>query len=539
MSPRRRRETMMGMEQGQTMTTMYWKIDARTWLLLTAIATIGVFVYYDSLELMVRWWSNREEYSHGFLIPVITAYLIWQRSDRLREIRFQGSWWGVALAAWGLFLFFLGELSTIYTVIQYGFIFFVAGVTWAYVGTPAFRVVAIPLLLLFFMVPFPNFIYNNLSSQLQLLSSEIGVAVIRLFGISVYLEGNVIDLGSYKLQVVEACNGLRYLFPLMTLGVIVAYFYHAEMWKRILIFVSTIPITILMNSFRIGVIGVMVEYWGQSMAEGFLHDFEGWAIFMACFGILFLEMWLLMRLSRDKRPLNQVFGIDPPRPPGGDATWAPRHMPAAGIAVVVLTVAALYPALSIPNRIEVSPTRASFTNLPLKLDDWTGRTSTMEAIYLNALKLSDYSLVNYANESGSVVNFYSAYYDSQKKGQSAHSPKSCLPGGGWVIESLETHELNGVDVAGIPLKVNRVLISSGDSRQLVYYWFQQRGRIVTNEYLVKWFVFWDALTKNRTDGALVRLIASPQPGQDIEELDRILIDFASDISSLLPAYIPG
>ena len=517
----------------------YWKTDTRNWLLLVMIVAIGIFVYYDSLELMVQWWSAREEYSHGFLIPLITGYLIWQRSDRLREIRFEGSWWGVALAAWGLFLFLLGELSTIYTVIQYGFIFFIAGVAWAYVGTSGFRLLAIPLLLLFFMVPFPNFIYNNLSSQLQLLSSEIGVVVIRMFGISVHLEGNVIDLGTYKLQVVEACNGLRYLFPLMTLGVIVAYFYHAEMWKRIVIFVSTIPITILMNSFRIGVIGVMVEYWGQSMAEGFLHDFEGWAIFMACFGILFLEMWLLMRLSRDKRPLSQVFGIDPPQPPGAGATWTPRRLPAAAIAVAVLTAAALFPALSIPNRIEVSPTRESFATLPLEVDDWTGRASTMEDIYLNVLKLSDYSLVNYSNESGSVVNFYSAYYDSQKKGQSAHSPKSCLPGGGWVIESLETHELDGVDVAGIPLRVNRVLISYGDSRQLVYYWFQQRGRIVTNEYLVKWFVFWDALTKNRTDGALIRLIASPQPGQNIEDLDRILTDFASDISLLLPGYIPG
>ena len=517
----------------------YYKYNLKGWCLLVTVITVGIFAYFDSLVAMIQAWSNREEYSHGFLIPVITCYLIWQRTDQLRIMRFEGSWWGVVLAACGLFLYLLGELSTIYTVIQYGFIFFVAGVAWAYVGTPAFRVFAVPLLLLFFMVPFPSFIYNTLSSQLQLLSSEIGVAVIRLFSISVHLEGNVIDLGSYKLQVVEACNGLRYLFPLMTLGVIVAYFYHAAMWKRILIFVSTIPITIFMNSFRIGVIGVMVEYWGQSMAEGFLHDFEGWAIFMACFGILFLEMWLLMRLSRDRRSLNQVFGIDPPQPPGEGATWAPRRMPAAGIAVAVLTLAALYPALSIPHRIEVSPARESFTTLPLELDDWTGRASNMEAIYLDALKLSDYSLVNYANDSGSVVNFYSAYYDSQKKGQSAHSPKSCLPGGGWVIESLETHELGGVDVDGVPLKVNRVLISYGDSRQLVYYWFQQRGRIVTNEYLVKWFVFWDALTKNRTDGALVRLIASPRPGQDIEELDRILIDFASDISAVLPAYIPG
>ena len=293
-------------------TLFYWQVTPLLGVLFVAAALAGGFVYFESLQLMVQWWSNREEYSHGFLIPVITGYLIWQRSDRLREIEMRGSWLGWLVCLGGLALFFIGELSTIYTVIQYGFVFFVIGLAWAFVGNAAFRIIAVPLLLLFFMVPFPNFIYNNLSSQLQLLSSEIGVAVIRMFGISVYLEGNVIDLGAYKLQVVEACNGLRYLFPLMTLGVIVAYFYHAAIWKRLLIFVSTIPITILMNSFRIGVIGVMVEHWGTSMAEGFLHDFEGWAIFMACFGILFLEMWVLMRLSNDRRRLSEVFGIDPP-----------------------------------------------------------------------------------------------------------------------------------------------------------------------------------------------------------------------------------
>ena len=397
--------------------------------MLIALSICAAVIYYDGIARMVNWWMNREEYSHGFLIPVITAYLIHQRSDRLRETRFTGSWIGVGLALIGLFLYFLGELSTIYAVIQYGFVIFLCGAIWAFVGTRAFRIMAIPLLLLFFMVPFPNFIYNTLSQKLQLLSSEIGVAVIRLFGISVYLEGNVIDLGSYKLQVVEACDGLRYLFPLMTLGVIVAYFYQAAMWKRLLIFFSTIPITILMNSFRIGVIGIMVEYWGQSMAEGFLHDFEGWAIFMACFAILFLEMWLLMRLSRDKRPLRATFGIDPPERPDSAVPWQPQRISPAFISVLMITILALAPAAIIPSRVEVIPERQSFAAFPLDVGHWSGRSDSLDQIFLDALKLTDYLLINFVNPGGNVVNFYSAYYESQKKGQSAHSPKSCLPGG--------------------------------------------------------------------------------------------------------------
>ena len=517
----------------------YWKNSVRAWIVLFVLAAAVGFIFYDGASLMVESWSTREEYSHGFLIPLITAYLLWQRGDQLRQMLFEGSWLGVCFVVFGLLLYFLGELSTIYAVVQYGLVVVICGATWAYIGTRAVKIVVVPLLLLFFMIPFPGFIYNNLSSQLQLISSEIGVAVIRLFGISVYLEGNVIDLGSYKLQVVEACSGLRYLFPLMTLGLIMAYLYHAEMWKRAIVFFSTIPITILMNSLRIGVIGIIVEHWGQSMAEGFLHDFEGWAIFMACFGILFLLMWVLMRVTKDKRPLKEVFGIDPPEPMADGAVTTLRPIPITLIFAVVLVVGAVVPAAAIPGRIEASPARENFAAFPLQLDEWEGQSQVLEQIFLDALKLTDYSLINYATKSGEIVNFYTAYYESQRKGQSAHSPRSCIPGGGWRIESLTQTVVNGGAPGGGDLNVNRVLISVGDHKQLVYYWFQQRGRIITNEYLVKWFVFWDALTKNRTDGALVRLTIPIGPGKDVAALEDVLKDFARGISDVLPAYVPG
>ena len=507
-------------------------------MLLAAVLAMVGWLSFDSLNLMVTWWGEREEYSHGYLIPVIAVYLIWQRSDQLREIEFSGSWIGVLLAGLGLLFCVVGELATVYTVIQYAFVLFILGLAWATLGTRAFRIIAVPLCLLFFMVPFPNFIYNSLSSNLQLLSSEIGVMVIRAFGIGVFLEGNVIDLGSYKLQVIEACDGLRYLFPLMTLGVIVAYFYNAALWKRVLIFVSTVPITILMNSFRIGVIGVMVEYWGQSMAEGFLHDFEGWAIFMACFAILFLEMWLLMRLSNDKRALREVFGIDPPVPAVAGVPYHAQPISRPMVAVLVLTVLTLIPGLTLPKRAEVPPQRTSFVEWPVQIEQWKGRAGKLETIYLDALKLSDYALVDYTNPSGDLVNFYSAYYESQRKGQSAHSPKSCLPGGGWVMEQFGQHTPAGVSVNGAPLTVNRVVIAQGESRQLVYYWFQQRGRLITNEYLVKWFVFWDGLTKNRSDGALVRLVTPLRQGQDLQQADAMMGDFVGKIAGQLPRFIP-
>ncbi|MEM7540200.1 MAG: VPLPA-CTERM-specific exosortase XrtD [Pseudomonadota bacterium] len=511
------------------------------WLVMAVAAAVIYWLFRDGIDLMVAWWGDKEEYSHGYMIPLISGYLIWQRSDELRGISFNGSWLGVLIAILGLCLLVLGELSTIYTIIQYAFLVTLYGVALAFLGWRAFKVVAMPLFILFFMVPLPNFIYNNLSAELQLISSQLGVLVIRAFDISVFLQGNVIDLGSYQLQVVEACNGLRYLFPLMTLGFIVAYFFKAPFWKRLVLFLSTIPITVLMNSFRIGVIGVLVEHWGESMAEGFLHDFEGWVVFMACFGVLFVEMILLMRVTRDKRSLGDAFAIESPRPFNPEAEHQARPMPKTmGVALGVMIVLG-FPLASLSERAEDVPPRDALARFPHNLESWSGSQDVMEQQYIDALKFSDYLLANYrgTGKHDGLVNLYVAYYGSQRKGESVHSPKSCLPGGGWQIESLSDHVVEGVAVDQRPLVVNRALISHGEQKQLVYYWFQQRGRVITNEYLVKWYIFWDSLTRNRTDGALVRLITKLDRGQDVAEAEAALTDFARRLSAQLPGYVPS
>ena len=515
-----------------------WKETRWIWATLLVLAALLLFTFYEGIHQLVSIWDSREEYSYGYLIPVITLFLIWQKRPQLEQVPFTGSWLGIAVMILGLGLLVLGNLSTLFLIVQYGFLVVLVGVALAFMGWHAFKIIAVPLTLLLFMIPLPQFFLQEISNQLQLISSQLGVLVIRLFGISVFLEGNVIDLGTYKLQVVEACSGLRYLFPLMTLGFIVAYFFHAAFWKRAIVFLSTIPITILMNSFRIGVIGVLVEYWGVSMAEGFLHDFEGWVVFMACTGVLIAEVWLLSRLGGDRRPLREVFGVEFPAPTPAGTQIKPRLVPLQlriAIVIILLGAATSY---SLPQRVELMPERQDFSTFPMTMGNWQGKGGKLESIYLDALKLDDYILADFNNPSGQLVNLYVAYYASQRKGQSAHSPRTCIPGGGWQITSLDRYPVNGATIAGQALVVNRSVIQMGEHKQLVYYWFQQRGRIITNEYLVKWYLFWDALMRNRTDGGLVRLVTEVRPGEDITGADQRLTDFAKAVSLPLKAYIP-
>jgi exosortase D (VPLPA-CTERM-specific) len=293
-----------------------------------------------------------------------------------------------------------------------------------------------------------------------------------------------------------------------------------------------------MNSFRIGVIGVLVEFWGIEMAEGFLHDFEGWIIFMACGALLVLEMWVLSRVGKDRRSLMDAFSIEGPGPLPAGAERRYRKVPLPFVAASLLLFSGAVVASLLPGRAEVIPERQDFLFFPTEVGGWSGQKARMGQKYLEALKLDDYVLADFENPLGDSVNLYVAYYASQRKGASVHSPKTCLPGGGWQLKEFSQRAIDGVEVAGRPLRVNRSLIQLGDERQLVYYWFQQRGRLMTNEYLVKWFLFWDALTRNRTDGALVRLTAALEAGQDPAEADEVLARFARSIAGSLEPYIP-
>ena len=365
-------------------------------IVLAVIACAAAFLpFWDGLTYMWDSWLVLPEYSHSLLIPPIAAFLVWQQKDRLELVSFTGSWFGVALVLLGSGLLVLGQLGTVYVLVQYAFLITLCGLAWALTGNKAFRLIVMPLFILFFMVPLPYFILHNLSAKLQLISSELGVWVMRLFGISVFVEGNVIDLGGYKLQVAEACDGLRYLFPLMTLGFLMAYFYKGATWKRVTLFVSSIPLTVLMNSFRVGTIGVMVEHWGIGMAEGFLHEFQGWMVFMASAGILLGEIVVLNRVGHETGTWRQLFGVEFPAPSPAGFVPRARSVPTPFIVATACLAITVASAILLPRSAEVVPTRTSFAAFPSNLGGWTGHRQTMDGVFVAALNLEDYLLADY------------------------------------------------------------------------------------------------------------------------------------------------
>jgi exosortase D (VPLPA-CTERM-specific) len=485
------------------------------------------------------WSWQTAEFSHGYLIPLIAAYLVWQRRAELGQLEFKGSWAGLLVVATGIALAVLGRFAALFTFQHIALLIVIYGLVLSLVGWPAMRVLAAPLGVLVFMIPLPSMLMFPLSSELQLVSSTLGVWLMRLVGVSTYLEGNVIDLGTYKLEVAEACSGLRYLLPLMTLAFLMACFFRAAAWKRALVFLSSIPITLLMNSLRIAAIGVMVDRWGPSMAEGLLHEVQGWMVFMLSTACLVLVVIMLARFGRDRRPWRELFSAESPAPLPSDQPRRVRTMPRAAVAAGLAVMAFSAGALAMPSTYGVVPARETFTSFPLGLGDWAGKRQSLESVYLDQLKLDDYLLVDYSGSGAPPVNLYVAWYDTQSAGEATHSPRACMPGGGWRIEDLRQIPVANVRIGGRALRANRALIQYGEQRELVYYWFQQRGRVVTNEYLVKWYLLIDSIARHRTDGALVRVIVPIPLGGSEAEADREVQSFIALAAPHLEHYIPG
>jgi exosortase D (VPLPA-CTERM-specific) len=507
----------------------------RTSVFASIAVLVALAAFSGALWELVTRWSKQEEYSHGFLIPLVVGWMFWARRDALVASIGRPSWMGPLLILLAASMLIVGELSAFFLLAQLGFIVALFGIVLGTGGHSLLRVTFIPILFLVFAIPLPYFIESQLSWRLQLISSELGVFFIRMFQIPVYLMGNVIDLGNYKLQVIEACSGLRYLYPLLSLGFLAAYLFQAPLWQRAVVFLSAIPITIVMNSLRIGLIGVTVDRWGTEMADGFLHFFEGWIIFLVCAAILAAEIYLLARI-RGKRFFDVFYlpKVSAPLSPRPQAQSVSRVPMAACFGL--LCVAGLA-ALFVTNRAEIRPERLRFVAFPGNLGQWQGRPSLLEPQIEHALGLEDYILSDYNKSRSGAVNLYVAYYASQRKGSSIHSPIVCIPGGGWQIVDFQRTSYND-QARNLSLPINRVVIAQNSDKQLVYYWFVQRGRNVANEYWSKWHLFVDAIAQNRTDGALVRLTTPLYPGETEEKADERLQSFIQELEPRLSAFLP-
>ena len=238
-----------------------------------------IAAYFPILRALVGQWVSDEDVGHGFFVVPVAAYIAWRSRAEIIAMEWKPAWWGLGIMLWGLLQSYIGTLGAELFLQRTSFLISLVGLLLVLGGTRLVRLLAFPLLLLPFMIPIPAVIYNQITFPLQLFASRVAEGSLSLLGIPVLRDGNVLELASQKLSVVEACSGIRSLLSLTFLSLVYAYFFDQRVWMRWALLVGTVPIAILANAGRVTITGILSEF-NPELAQGFFHSLEGWIIFL-------------------------------------------------------------------------------------------------------------------------------------------------------------------------------------------------------------------------------------------------------------------
>ena len=261
---------------------------------IVVLAALSLWLYGPTLAHLVGQWWHDPNFSHGFFVPLFSAFVVWQERERLAQLKLRPSWSGLAVLALALAILILGQMGAELFLARFALLVLLAGLIVLFLGWNYFWALLLPLAFLVLMIPIPAIVFNEITFPLQKLGSRVAAEVLPWLGVPVLREGNVIILPSMALEVAEACSGIRSLMSLATLAIIYGYLLERRLIVRILLALASVPIAVAANSLRIVGTGLLVQYWDPDKAEGFFHVFSGWLIFV----VSLLMLYLLHRLLR-------------------------------------------------------------------------------------------------------------------------------------------------------------------------------------------------------------------------------------------------
>ena len=264
------------------------------WVAWAWFGALLLLSYAPVLWRLLRQWDADPDMGHGFFVPIVAGFILWQKRAELLALKPAPNWWGLAVVLYGGVQLWIATLGAELFLARTAFVISIIGIVLLLGGTAWVRALAFPLFLLFFMIPIPTVVYNSITFPLQLLASRVAKQALDLMQIPVLRDGNVLELAEQKLSVVEACSGIRSLLSLTFLSLVYGYFFESKVWMRVALFFSTIPIAIVANASRVTLTGVLTEYKPE-LAEGFFHTASGWVIFMAALAIMVVLHQILNR----------------------------------------------------------------------------------------------------------------------------------------------------------------------------------------------------------------------------------------------------
>ena len=499
---------------------------------LGILGALFLWLYWPTIRHLIGQWWNDPNFSHGFFVPLFSAYVIWQQRDRLAKIAFRPSWSGVLVLLMGLSILVLGRFGAEMFLERSSMLLVAAGVVILLAGWDLFRALLFPWAFLLLMIPIPTIVLNQITFPLQLLASQVAATVLPVLGVPVLREGNVINLAAMPLEVAEACSGIRSLMSLVTLAIIYGYLLEKRIWVRWVLALAAVPITVIANDVRIIGTGLLVQYWDPQAAEGYFHSSWGLITFVISLFMFYALHGVIRFIFPDRSHPSSA-------PSHSRATTGFAIVPNAGkrflFAALFIAVTAVL--LQARAGSEVFPPRQDLKNFPEQLGQWKGKDVPIDKDVLDILRPSDYLLRVYESpEKTPYIDLLIPFYRSQRAGEAPHSPQHCLPGSGWT--PIENQHIMMTVPGHQPFPANRYLITKGDARQLVVYWFWAHDRGVASEYWAKYYLVKDAIKMNRSDGALVRVTTPMYRNETADAAQERLRPFIELVVPQLDNFIP-
>jgi exosortase D (VPLPA-CTERM-specific) len=490
------------------------------------LAVIYLSAFWPACQkLAIRW--NSGDNSYCYLIVPLFLYLCWEKKSEFCFDQFSWNLWGFVPLGFSILLMMVGELGSLEFILFMGIWGCIVGMMFIFYGMRV-RHLIFPLIILAFMVPLPPFVNQLLTFNLKLAASSLSVMMLRLTGVSVLQDGNVIDLGVAQLQMVDACSGLRYFVPLILLALLSGYLVCRRWWQSVVLLALVPPLSVLINSLRIFVTGRLYVSGHPELAQNLLHDFAGLAMFIM--GGIFLFMFSKALRRLDSRPLPKML-VD-----SGGPQLPPRLVGSATVILCLLLVGSGLAFRNLPSAANL-PGRESFNSFPMVIGQWQAKRHYLSREVLDSLWADDYISATYSRKDlVNTIYLLIPFYEYQGTRHTAHAPQSCMLGSGWAMS--DSNELVVRTETGHEFTCMATIWKKGDTRVLGSYFFFQRGRIISSPWMNKYWLMVDALTKQRTDGALVRAELTMAPHQSLDEAYRLLEMFMGQVYEILPAYVP-
>ncbi len=499
------------------------------------LTVLFVGAYFVPFSALYDTWITNGDYSYGILIPLISFYFLWDAKYRLNGIAIKSFWPVFPILVLFVLISIYGILGSSGHIARPAIPMLIILFTIFCFGPDLFRRVSLPVCFLVFMIPLPAVLDRTIGVFLKKVSSELGGMFLRAFGYSVHVSGNVIDLGVTQLQVIDACSGLRFVFPLLALGVVYGYFFEKSLWKRVVCVLVTIPISILTNVLRIGITGILTYAFGSKMAEGFFHDFEGVAIFMVAFAFLFL-FGRFLRFFPPKNSEIASLGENNDLPDGDSGIKNKGNLGAIITSVVILMIVG---GLTLTTKalppVKINGGIASF---PTAFNEWKGEFQTIDPEIIDKSGAEEAFSSTYSNPQNKIVSLYIGYRSTAflENVNFFHSPTVCLPSSGWNVEAQSKRIIKNVPVFG-DLPVTEMIMDAMGEKQLVYFWFQTKSEATHDKNVNRFHLAMHAIKKDNTHDLFIRPITPISKGETIDEARQRMDEFVREMMTTLSRFL--